>query len=296
MNMKMDQNSLIVAVDGGGSTCRARIVDCGGRVWGQATGGRANIATDQENARRSIAEVIGRAYYNAGLTTGRTKRDILSLALAGAKSCILTDPFHEIFDFRHVTINSDLEAAVVGALGVNDGIVASVGTGSFFVSQRDRKRKRVGGRGFLLADDCSGAIIGRQLFRHVVKVFDGLEESSPLAEVVLERFAGEICEMVSFSLKASPGDLGAFAPDIISAYQLDDPLARQILATETDKLSRILEFLQAEEIGRICLIGGLGEVYRKLLSPSLAKLCVAPIGDALDGAVVLAENELKEVG
>ena len=53
---------LFLGIDGGGSKCRARIRDDGGRLLGEGAGGPANIHQDFRGAVLSFAAACGSAW------------------------------------------------------------------------------------------------------------------------------------------------------------------------------------------------------------------------------------------
>lgn len=60
--MDAQSQSLIVVVDGGGSTCRVNVCDPSGKVLGHARGKSANIATDFDGALANIVDACKLAY------------------------------------------------------------------------------------------------------------------------------------------------------------------------------------------------------------------------------------------
>jgi glucosamine kinase len=262
---------LLVAVDGGGSRCRVRIEDRAGHVLGEATGGPANVATDAKGAGGDIA----------------------CLALAGTEAGIDREALNAGLRFSQLIVTSDLDATVTGALGGADGSVAGLGTGSFFVVQSGGRRRRMGGWGFALSDECSGALLGREALRRAVAARDGLAEASGFTEALLAEFT-DMRAMIGFAKQATPEDYGRYARELVAAQDAGDPVAQEIMAAAVDRLCAILDRLGAQQAGRLCLVGGLGPAYRRLLPAPYAALCVDPAGSALDGAMALARAALPD--
>lgn len=283
---------LVVALDGGATTCRARIETGAGAVLGAATGQGANLTSDPEGAVAAVRATLEATYRAAGLAFSHRGGDVACLALAGTEAGEAGVAALQGLGFARLTVASDLDAAVEGALGGDDGIVASFGTGSFFVVQKGGTRRRAGGWGFQLSDDASGAALGRALLRRAVAARDGLAEASDLTEAVLARFDG-IRAMIEFAQTASPRDYAAFAPLLAEAEVAGDPVAREILAAAVAGVEAALGRLGLAEVGRLCLVGGLAPVYGRLLSEPVARSVVAPRGSALDGAAALARGLLK---
>jgi glucosamine kinase len=286
--MNDESNSLIVAVDGGGSTCRVSICEPSGDVIGTALGESANITTDFNIALSNIMDTIHRAYLAAGLRPTRMVNDFAYLGLAGANLAGMATRTENALNFRQVKVTSDREITVQGAMGGGDGTVAAIGTGSFFVSRQNEAITSIGGWGFQLGDDCGGAFLGRKLLRRTIHAYDGIVPHSPLTRKTLERFGGTPQGLVAFVQAASPMDYGGFAPGLIEAYYAGDVNAVGIVESATELLHQTLDVLNTKATGALYLLGGLGPVYEKLLRPEYQKLCVVPKGTASEGAFALA--------
>ena len=291
-----DANKLIVAVDGGGSTCRACIADLDGHVLGRAKGRPANITTDFAASRTNIIETIGQAYRDANLPAERSVGDYAYLGLAGASISNVARKLEDSLDFFRVKVTTDRDTTVQGALGNYDGTVALIGTGSFFVSRRNGVSRNIGGWGLRLGDDGSGAYLGIALLRQTVRAYDGLIEHSPLTKAILERFGGTPDRLVAFAQTASPVDFGGFAPELIDAFHSGDRIANSLIEMAVARFHDTLEVLEAGFGGALYLLGGLGPFYQTQLRPEFRSLCKSPTGDALAGAISLAQNHLVGAG
>ncbi|MGJ8583398.1 MAG: BadF/BadG/BcrA/BcrD ATPase family protein [Marinosulfonomonas sp.] len=287
-------DGLIMVIDGGGSTCRARLVQPDGVVVGHAVGGPANAASAPILAHANIVETIKTTYENAGLR--QKPQDHLFLALAGVSAAGgFLDGLQDAVSFSSATLVSDLDAGVCAALGPQDGVAVNVGTGSYFVAQKAGKQRRIGGRGYLISDECSGAWLGLNLLRELVKVHDGLATASPLTKDALSRCGGSIGSVSEFSFKARPQDFAAFAPLIVNALRDGDTVAKNLFDRAVNEMCRNLEALDACALGRLVLVGGLAETYQPLLPTKYQNICALPYGDTLDGAVVLALQATKRI-
>ncbi len=293
--MCRENESLIVAVDGGGTACRARLISPAGTVMGFAESGPANISTDFDAACRNILTAADTLFADAGIDEKRAGTSVACLALAGTIDEQRIDRLRKRLGFSSVSVISDMEASLYGALQGRDGVVASIGTGSFFVSQEAGETRRIGGRGFFLSDDCSGAYLGRELLRETVRAYDGLRERSPLTNSVMTRFGNSVDNLVMFSMTATPRDYGKFAPRVVDANHDGDPTARALIDRSLSEMCEILDALEVERIGRLCLVGGLGAAYKILLPKKYQALCGRPMGDTLDGAAALARKRSREI-
>lgn len=282
---------LIVAVDGGASTCRVSICRFDGVVLGKARGGAANIATDFDGALANITSTIDHAYRTIGLSLSHMDRDCACLGLAGANATAAAKRMENALGFRCVTVTTDLKTTVQGAMGTGDGTVAAIGTGSVFFSRRDGETRQAGGWGFRVGDECGGTYLGQTLLRRTLHACDGLISHSPLTLAILAQFNDSPQDIAAFSLTASPMDFGRFVPEIIKSMRAGDPIAVGIFSDATDHLHKTLDALKTRASGPLYMAGGLGPFYQDLLKPEYREICVRPKAPAMAGAIALAQQK-----
>lgn len=277
--------SLIVGIDGGGSGCRVAVADAAGRVIAKADGGPANIATDADGAVKSILETVRQAFrsavgqdHEAELRSAR-----VGLGLAGANAKGAAAPLLASLPFQRFLLETDALTAARGALGDRDGLLAAIGTGSVFVLQKAGQRRQIGGWGFVLGDEGSGASLGRAALAKALAASDGMTKRTPYLEAILTRFGGPE-GIVAFSFAATPAEFAALAPELISST---DPACRQIWSDSVAKLSGLLATILAGQSLPVTFIGGLGPAYAEAL-PDFPQTPAR--GTALDGALLLAKE------
>lgn len=285
------QSELVILVDAGGSTCRVNICNFDGEVLAQARGKEANFTTEPDKSIAHINAAIDDAYSLIPQFEAEQNSHYAVLGLAGFEGSNASQTIKQKLRFKNCEITSDLMISLKGAVGNSNGTVISIGTGSFFATQIDGEIKRYGGWGMQLGDEMSGAVIGRSLLSYVLHAHDGIIEHSHLTSQVMKKFDGNPRKLVSFALTASPKDYGAFAPDIISAWKNKDAVALDIMEQAGEKLNFFLDSIIDDKSGDIYLLGGLGNQYSELLLPKYKKLLKIAKGDALEGALLMAQNK-----
>lgn len=279
--------ALFLGIDGGGTGCRAAVADASGRILGHGSAGPANIASDVEAASRSILAAAGQAMAIA-VGAGAVARELphvhAGLGLAGANLAGAVDRLREALPFARLRVETDAVASAKGALGEGDGIVAAVGTGSVFAKQESGVIRQIGGWGFVLGDEGSGAVLGRAVLAMALRAADGLTTMTPLlADLIAEN--GSEAAVVRFAQGARPADFAAIAPRLIAT---DDPAALAIMAAAAADVAAYVDHLQSGGDLPVVFIGGLGETYAKRLAGRWEIL--PPRGTALDGALILARE------
>ncbi|MBW7055466.1 ATPase [Paracoccus bogoriensis] len=273
--------ALFLGVDGGGTGCRALLADPTGRILGQGTGGPANINTDIDLAAASIMAATTEAL--AQSRTGASPADLTAaLGLAGGSMSSAAARLEAMLPFAHMRIVNDGITAARGALGRDDGILAAMGTGSVFAVQRGGTLRQVGGRGFLMGDEGSGAVLGRNLLARAMRAADGFHPMSPLLAQVLDEFGG-IEGIIAFGNTARPGDFARLAPRILTS---EDPAARAIFDAALAELDASISALQQGDRLPVVLTGGLGPYYAARLAD---RWPLRPaLGDSVSGALAMA--------
>jgi glucosamine kinase len=147
--------------------------------------------------------------------------------------------------------------------------------------------RQMGGHGFVLGDEGSGAVLGRALLSRALRAADGLVDETPLLRQVLEDFGGSR-GVIDFAASARPADFAALAPRLIDT---DDAAAEAILSDAVADLHRMLMVLQGPGVLPVTFIGGLGPTYAARLGGHWPVR--APLGSALDGAIAMA-REMEE--
>lgn len=273
-----------LGIDGGGTRCRARIRDEAGRLLGEGTGGRANIHQDFAGSVRSILEAAAAASGQAGVSMPQLNA---GLGLAGVETLPGLEPLRAALPFAAVTAINDAPAACLGAHGGCDGGVVIAGTGSAGCAIVEGKTTVIGGWGFELGDDGSGAIMGRAAVRAAVASIDGLGLDTPFTRAILYQIGDDRPALSQWVHEAKPADYAEFAPDVFDFSDRGDPVANGILMFAAQGLQKIAERLISLGAPKLALVGGLREMYLAGFS-NFREMFAHPQSDALDGAIMAA--------
>lgn len=286
----MGRTALLLGVDGGGTGCRARLTDLGGHVLGEGTAGPANIRFGLKESFGAVMRATEECLEEAGLPADEV--DIVAcLALAGA-----SEPTHLAaartynLPFMQTILTTDAHAACVGAHGGQNGGIIIIGTGSVGWGLVGGREYRVGGWGFPVSDEGSGAWLGCETARRVLWAYDGRAPWTDLLKRVLERFDGDPHAIVRWMGQARPRDFAVLAPLVLEYAARNDPASRELLTAAGQHIDAIARRLAALGVPRLALSGGLATGIEPWLAPDTRQLLVTPIGDALSGALRLARE------
>ena len=282
----MSGQSFYLGIDGGGSRCRARLRDAAGQIVGEAEGGLANIYQDFDGSLRTI---LATAKAAAGAIALENIHAGLGLAGAtGPEQC--TRVLAAGLPFAAVSVDSDGCAACLGAHDGGDGGIVISGTGSAGFALFNGARISIGGHGFMLGDQGSGAIMGRALLQQALLAHDGIAPASDLTREVMAFFSGAPANMVEWSRQALSRDYAGFAPQIIAAARAGDIIARPIAMEAAAGVAHMALQLRRAGAQRLSLIGGLGPALLPFMDPDLAGWFKPALADPLDGAILLVRK------
>lgn len=284
-------NALFIGIDGGGTTCRARIRDASGALVGEGVGGPANARLDPALVMDSILTASRAAAKSAGIAPVELTRAAAGFGLAGAglkRACaaLLAEPH----PFAAVAIETDAYAAWLGAHGGADGAILILGTGSCGLAVVSGRQSYVSGWGAEVSDEASGNWIGREVIRRALWAHDGRAARSALSEAVLARFDGSAEQAVAFATTARPAEYGRFVPLVLEHASRRDPLALAIVSQAAADATRIIARLLEVGAPSVCLLGGLARPLTEWLPPPVRAALAEPQGDAMEGAILLARQ------
>ncbi|HEX2554568.1 MAG TPA: BadF/BadG/BcrA/BcrD ATPase family protein [Microvirga sp.] len=283
---------LFIGIDGGGTNCRARLRDAAGRALGEGRGGPANLRLGTAAVMGSVLAACRAALTDAGLSEADLGRAHVGLGLAGAIGAGAGDAFLAGHPFASATLESDAYTAWLGAFRGGPGAILIVGTGSCGFGVFGGRPVQIGGWGNVISDEGSGGAIGREAVRRAVQALDGRAPATPLSDAILNRFDRRPEAIVAFADAAKPADFAALVPLVLDHAGAGDPLGRALVADAAADIAGIAERLLALGAPRVALLGGLAEPLRPHLPPEIAARLAAPASDAMDGAILMAQQAL----
>jgi glucosamine kinase len=95
---------------------------------------------------------------------------------------------------------------------------------------------------------------------------------------------------VEWTGRARPTDYATFAPLVMDLAEEGDIIAEQIVQESALRLDRLIRALFDRGAEHCCLMGGVAERIRPWLAVSIRERLREPLGDALDGAIILAHR------
>ncbi len=281
--------TLFIGIDGGGTGCRARIEDEAGNVLGLGLAGPATSRLGLEKLLQSLATAYGSAIAEAELSPDEVAAMRAGIGIAGYGRKGFAEQLQAVaHPFAQAVYTSDAMAACVGAHGGADGGIVIIGTGSIGIARVGGAELRVGGYGFPISDEGSGADLGLQAVRLALRAHDGRHETGPLLRAVMARFADEPADAVAWMDHATATDYATLAPLVMRHADLGDPVGRRIVQNAAEQIDGLVRALLERGSPRVALLGGLASAMEAWLAPDVRRRLSPPLGDAMSGAIALA--------
>lgn len=284
-----DEPQWFLGVDAGGTNSRARLCDISGAVRGSGSSGPANTGLGLDALFETLLTAAREAFAAGNLPPDEMARTSAGIGIAGlsrrgAREWLEAAPW----PFARVAFASDAAIANIGAHAGEDGATLSLGTGSVALLSIGGATRTIGGYGFPISDEGSGAALGLSAMRHALRALDGRTVRTALSTAITARFDHDPVRAVAWMDEATPRDYAAFAPVVMDHAEADDPIARSIVEDAANHIERFIETIFAAGAPRCALAGGLAPRMRPWLRERTLRLLSEPRGDALDGALRLA--------
>ncbi|MFT7776940.1 BadF/BadG/BcrA/BcrD ATPase family protein [Roseateles sp.] len=275
-----------VGIDGGGTSTRALVADAQGRILGRGEAGASALGQGAEQAWRHIAEAIAAA----GVPGLELSRCGLGLGLSGTGVPMQLQSFVDANPgVARFTLVTDGLAALLGAHGGEPGALLISGTGSVAEALLpDGSRRMVGGWGWQIGDEGSGAWLGQQAMKLTQAAYDGRAATGALVQAVRHQAGSTREALLAFCAQAGQGGYAGLAP-LVFEHEADDPAAAALLADA----ARALEALAAtvHPTLPLALAGSVALRLAPRFSPALQARRVEPRGEPVAGALWLIQQQ-----
>ncbi len=289
----INKNELFIGIDGGGTKCKAVIVNAKNEVLGSGITGPGNPLHGFEQATTSIEQSARLALQDAGLTDVALSELIAGVGLAGVNLPSLFVQMQQWqHPFKNMHLTTDLVIACLGAHHSEEGAVIITGTGSCGFSFVKSKSFMLGGHGFPHGDKGSGAWIGFVACQQVLMALDTLTPQTTLTNLVQSHLeVNNTMQMVEVIANKPATFFAQIAGCVFSAAAKNDAIAIAIIKDGASYISDIARKLLAQTPSRLALIGGLSEVMTPWLDADIQNKLSAPLSPPEIGSVLYAKQQ-----
>ena len=286
----------VVGVDGGGTGTRARVTTIAGDLIGSGTAGPSALGQGIEQALRNVSEAIDRAFRSANIDTWDPTECVIGLGMAGAIVANRCRAFRDAMPrFERVALASDGFTTLLGAHGGKPGVVVIAGTGSIGEALlRNGKHIAIGGWGYPIGDEGSGAWLGMYAMRQTQQVVDGRAPSAALTQAI-QKVAGNTRDaLLAWCERAGQHAYATLAP-LVFDVEKSDHYAAELLSAAARALDELAVTLDPAGTLPLVVSGSVGQRLRPRLASAVRARLVEPAGDAVDGALSLIRDHMRRL-
>ncbi|MBL4671224.1 MAG: hypothetical protein JKX81_03105 [Arenicella sp.] len=286
---------LFIGIDGGGSSCRAKVLSSDGSITGGGFSGRANPVHGLEKTIESIIDCSQKAIEDAGLESSAIRHITAGIGLAGVNLPSLYEkisrwqhPFKEMF------LTTDLHIACLGAHAQQDGSVIIAGTGSCGISISGSKMFSYGAHGFPWGDQCSGAWFGLQAISVSLLAYDDLGPQTSLCDRVCDALNTNPLEIADKMSNQPSKEFAKLARLVFEEAKNGDAVAISVIEDGVGYLNKMARKIMSTSPGRLSLIGGLRSELLPWLASDVQDYLCDPIESPEGGAIYFAQSKSRQ--
>jgi N-acetylglucosamine kinase-like BadF-type ATPase len=311
----MTPATLLLGVDGGGSTTEAVVADIEGRVLGRGRGPASNHhRVGLDGFRQAMTAAIEGAVQDA--TGARPGANGHAWPQSVASACFGLAGVDTPEDVQLVTTWARQQGLAAPLQVVNDselvlaagtpqgwGVALISGTGSVCLGRDpDGRSLRVGGWGYLLGDEGSGYQVALRALRVATQTADGRAEAHGLLDAALRHWSlPEPSALIAHvhSPSMTQAEIAGLATAVLALAAQGDAAALAIVDEAAHELARHVDAV-VRQLGLIrpalALAGGLMRPHLRQAVQAAVRSelgSVEHVADPLSGAVVLARRLLS---
>ena len=183
----------VLAADGGGTKLNALWLDGGARLIARGRGGGVNLTqTPREAVRAHVEECLDMLFRDGA----PDEADCLYAVFVGPRD-VLTESLKKRTRLRRIEWMDEAAAGLLAGAVRTEGLLALSGTGSDVFFLEKGGRHGLGGQGPILGDDGSGAWMGQQAARAVVRDLNGWGRPTRMTPLLMDEWqARDVWDLV----------------------------------------------------------------------------------------------------
>lgn len=299
----------ILGVDSGATKTKSIVVDLEYNLVGLGTGGPGNYHyVGVERARENIKETIDKAMADAQVEPEDIPYGGFGVGALDSNGDweVISGFLEDIGYPKERYITNDVVISHYAVNGAEPGVTVVAGTGSIaYGTDQNGESCRVGGWGWVIGDEGSGAYAAVRGLQEASRAWDGRGESTILTELASEHFDLEVPREVISKVQESdlPEDVASFAVCVAEAATRGDEVAMRIIDEGCEELATLastaVERLGMESPVRVGSVGGFVTddfVFKKFREKVRNKIpdvkVLKPINNPVIGSVALVMDKI----
>lgn len=289
---------LYCCVDGGASNTRVALYDEAGHRLGLTVNGPTSLTVRGTEAWAEILDALENLSRAVALEGDYLPRVHFGVGLAGANNNAQRQRFVDAAPpAGALRVSTDAYIAALGAHGGSPGAVIIIGTGSVGYRIEAAGRCRlVGGWGFPIGDEGSGAWIGRRAVAQVAQIVDTRfrRRITEMHRAVMAVTGNSRDKLLDWLLAAPPARYAELAPLVVEHAGQGDTAALEIVSEAGREIDALADALDASRSVPLALVGGLAGPLDAFLPDRLRSWARTPREEPINGALMLAQGRAPD--
>jgi glucosamine kinase len=291
----------LIGVDGGGTKTKLLLEDTNGKVLATTVTGPSNITRSIDTALSSIQKGIQLLSQKSNLKINNSQIR-LGLGLAGAENEQIKMQFlarapQYIPGVAQIILKSDAHVACLGIHAGKAGAIIIVGTGTQgYQIEDNNKTTRIACWGSPVDDQGGGSWLGLEAIRMTFKCIDGRQKPNLFSKSIFKKFGNNLDAFVIWANQASTCDYATLTKDIVTAAELGDTTAIDLLKRASKEINLIIDTLKRKQTSDeklpLCIIGGMAPFIKPYLDPKMVESLVPRLHehDICEGAIFMLKD------
>ncbi len=280
-----------LAVDGGGTKTAIQLTPAfhnGGEHAITLTTGPSSLTQQGEQGIQTIVGGLREILQQHQLSPAQC---MLVAGVAGASNSELKQLLDDaLAPFPHRLVTTDAHISLAGAGNGNAVNCIAIGTGTVATRLNpDNSVSLIGGWGFPIGDQGGGAWLGFEAVRALIRSID-TGQSSVLADVIRSAIGSQRSEILNWVKAANATRYAQLAPAVTDSANQGCAVAQAIIHQGVEHIESLVKDCCQNNDLDIVFLGSLGQYYQPKLANQWQTRCIAPQGNALDGATLLASQ------
>ncbi|MBN43277.1 MAG: ATPase [Alphaproteobacteria bacterium] len=289
---------LYCCVDGGASNTRVALFDEAGHRLGLTVTGPTSLTVRGTDAWIEILAALENLSRAVALDAAYLSRTHFGIGLAGANNGAQRQKFLDAApDNCALRVSTDAYIAALAAHGGSPGAVIIIGTGSVGYRIEAAGRCRiVGGWGFPIGDEGSGAWIGRRAVAQIAQIVDTRfrKRVTDMHRAVMAVTGNSRDVLLDWLLAAPPARFAELAPLVVEHAGRGDTAALEIVSEAGREIDALADALDSSRRIPLALSGGLAAPLDAFLPDRLRSWIRMPQEDPISGALMLARGRAPD--
>lgn len=283
-----------LAVDGGGTGTRTLIARPDGTQLARGEAGPSALGQGVTAAWQQVRQAVEAGSLRAGIDPLPWARCAMAIGLSGMQNPVNRAAFLALLPPMSKVISAtDGYIMLLGAHAGRPGLVVAAGTGSVGEAlHADGRHSVVGGWGFPVGDEGSGAWIGLNAVRHAQAAMDGRAPTGILAQRVWSHCGATSQDMAAWVARSAQLAYAQVAP-LVFECEFADPTAARLLALATQELELIALALDPRRTLPVAIGGSIGERLKSRMNEGLRQRFVQSAMGPIEGALLMLQKSQR---